>query len=99
MGEAKLLILGGSIASFPPLVNEKEPIVQSHWIPEHIRSDNGPEFTARVVQQWLGHIGMTTLNVEPGNPWGKGYNENFNGKLRDEVLNREVFLASRRPRL
>ena len=62
-----------------------------HGIPEHIRSDNGPEFTAKVVRQWLGHIGVKTLFIEPGSPWENGYNESFNGKLRDEVLNREVF--------
>ena len=63
----------------------------SHGIPEHIRSDNGPEFTARVVRQWLGNVGVKTLFIEPGSPWENGYNESFNGKLRDEVLNREVF--------
>ena len=64
-----------------------------YGIPEHIRSDNGPEFTARVVRQWLGHIGVKTLFIEPGSPWENGYNESFNGKLRDEVLNREVFFS------
>ena len=64
-----------------------------HGIPEHIRSDNGPEFTAKVVRQWLGHIGVKTLFIEPGSPWENGYNESFNGKLRDEVLNREVFFT------
>ena len=64
-----------------------------YGIPEHIRSDNGPEFTARVVRQWLGHIGVKTLFIEPGSPWENGYNESFNGKLRDEVLNREVLFS------
>jgi putative transposase len=59
--------------------------------PEHIRSDNGPEFTARAVRNWLGRIGVKTLFIEPGSPWENGYNESFNGKLRDEVLNREIF--------
>ena len=62
-----------------------------HGIPEHIRSDNGPEFTAKVVRKWLERIGVRTLFIEPGSPWENGYNESFNGKLRDEVLNREVF--------
>ena len=62
-----------------------------HGIPEHIRSDNGPEFTAKVVRQWLGSVGVKTLFIEPGSPWENGYNESFNGKLRDEVLNREIF--------
>ena len=60
-------------------------------IPEHIRSDNGPEFTARAVREWLGGVGAGTLYIEPGSPWENGYVESFNGKLRDELLDREVF--------
>ena len=60
-------------------------------IPEHIRSDNGPEFTAKAVRNWLERLGVTTLFIEPGSPWENGYVESFNGKLRDELLNREVF--------
>jgi putative transposase len=62
-----------------------------HGAPEHIRSDNGSEFTAKVVREWLGHIGVRTLYIEPGSPWENGYNESFNGKLRDELLNGEIF--------
>ena len=60
-------------------------------IPEHIRSDNGPEFTARAVRRWLNRLGVKTLFIEPGSPWENGYIESFNGKLRDELLNREIF--------
>ena len=60
-------------------------------IPEHLRSDNGPEFTARAVRQWLRHLGVKTLYIEPGSPWENGYIESFNGKLRDELLNVEIF--------
>ena len=60
-------------------------------IPEHIRSDNGPEFTAKAVRKWLNHLGVKTLFIEPGSPWENGYIESFNGKLRDELLNREIF--------
>ena len=60
-------------------------------IPEHIRSDNGPEFTARAVRLWLNNLGVKTLFIERGSPWENGYIESFNGKLRDELLNREVF--------
>ncbi len=60
-------------------------------VPEHIRSDNGPEFTARAVRQWLERVGVKTLFIEPGSPWENGYIESFNGKLRDELLNREIF--------
>jgi len=60
-------------------------------IPEHIRSDNGPEFTSKDVRKWLYQLGVKTLFIEPGSPWENGYIESFNGKLRDELLNREVF--------
>jgi len=60
-------------------------------IPEHIRSDNGPEFTARAVRKWLSRLGVKTLFIEPGSPWENGYIESFNGKMRDELLKREVF--------
>jgi len=60
-------------------------------VPEHIRSDNGPEFTAKAIRLWLNRLGVTTLFIERGSPWENGYLESFNGKLRDELLNREVF--------
>jgi len=60
-------------------------------IPEHIRSDNGPEFTAKAVRNLLERLGVKTLFIEPGSPWENGYVESFNGKLRDELLNREIF--------
>ena len=60
-------------------------------VPDHIRSDNGPEFTAGAVREWLGRVGARTLYIEPGSPWENGYIESFNGKLRDELLDREVF--------
>jgi transposase InsO family protein len=60
-------------------------------IPEHIRSDNGPELTAKALRQWLSSLGVKTLFIEPGSPWENGYIESFNGKLRDELLNREIF--------
>jgi len=60
-------------------------------IPEHIRSDNGPELTAKALRQWLKDLGVSTLFIEPGSPWENGYIESFNGKLRDELLNREIF--------
>ena len=60
-------------------------------VPEHIRSDNGPEFTAKAVREWLEKVGVKTLFIEPGSPWENGYVESFNGKLRDELLDREIF--------
>jgi transposase InsO family protein len=60
-------------------------------VPEHIRSDNGPEFTAKAVRKWLNQMEVKTLFIEPGSPWENGYIESFNGKMRDELLNREIF--------
>ena len=62
-----------------------------HGPPDHIRSDNGSEFTANMVREWLQRINVKTLFITPGSPWENGYNESFNGKLRDELLNREIF--------
>ena len=66
-------------------------LMLTRGVPEHMRSDNGPEFTARAVREWLGKVGARTLYIEPGSPWENGYIESFNGKLRDELLDREVF--------
>ena len=62
-------------------------------IPEHIRSDNGPEFIAQELRKWLAKVGTGTLYIEPGSPWENGYCESFNGKLRDECLNGEIFYS------
>ena len=67
----------------------------THGPPEHIRSDNGSEFTAQAVRQWLERTGVRTLYIEPGSPWENGYCESFNGKLRDELLDREIFYTLR----
>ena len=60
-------------------------------VPKYIRSDNGPEFIAKVICQWLKESGCQTLFIKPGSPWENGYIESFNDKLRDECLNREIF--------
>jgi transposase InsO family protein len=60
-------------------------------IPAHIRSDNGPEFVATVLREWIAAVGAKTAYIEPGSPWENGYCESFNGKLRDELLNGEIF--------
>jgi len=59
--------------------------------PEHIRSDNGPEFIATALRDWLQRVGVKTLYIEPGSTWENGYCESFNSKLRDELLAREIF--------
>ena len=69
-----------------------------HGVPEHIRSDNGPELVARNLRQWLQTIGAKTLYIEPGSPWENGYCESFNSKLRDELLNGEIFYSRKRYR-
>ena len=60
-------------------------------VPDHIRSDNGPEFTSERVRDWLRRVEVKTLFIEPGSLWENGYIESFNGKLRDELLNGEIF--------
>ena len=60
-------------------------------VPDHIRSDNGPEFTALAVRDWLDKVGVITLFITPGSPWENGFNESFNGTLRDQFLNGEIF--------
>jgi len=64
-------------------------------VPKYIRSDNGPEFIAKAVCQWLESSGCQTLFINPGSPWENGYIESFNDKLRDECLNREIFRNGR----
>lgn len=61
--------------------------------PGHIRSDNGPEFIAKAVRQWIAAVGAQAAFIEPGSPWENGYCESFNSKLRDELLNGEIFYS------
>jgi transposase InsO family protein len=60
-------------------------------MPDHIRSDNGPEFVAKAVRDWIAAVGARTASIEPGSPWENGYCESFNAKLRDELLNGKIF--------
>jgi transposase InsO family protein len=62
-------------------------------IPVHLRSDNGSEFANQKIRTWLSELGAKTLFIEPGSPWENGYIESFNGKLRDELLNGEIFYS------
>ena len=61
--------------------------------PANIRSDNGSEFIATAVQKWLAQVGVKTLSITPASPWKNGYNESFNGSLRDELLDGEIFYS------
>jgi len=73
------------------VINQLFNLFVFRGIPEYIRSDNGPEFTSKAIRNWLTRLGVKTLFIEPGSPWENGYIESFNGKLRDELLNREIF--------
>lgn len=66
-------------------------LMATRGVPDHIRSDNGAEFTAKAVLAWLKQVGVKTLYITPGSPWENGYIESFNGKLADELLEREIF--------
>jgi putative transposase len=68
-----------------------ERLAKARGLPEVITVDNGPEFTAKAIRRWLNRLGVKTLFIERGSPWENGYIESFNGKLRDELLNREIF--------
>ena len=64
-------------------------------VPGFIRSDNGPEFVAQAVRDWIAAVGARTAYIEPGSPWENGYVESFNARLRDELLNGEIFYSLR----
>ena len=88
--ECLAIDVGRRITSDDVLERLTELFVQ-RGVPAYVRSDNGPEFTATVVREWLERVGVKTLYIEPGSPWENGYIESFNGKLRDELLNGETF--------
>ena len=73
------------------VVSTLEYLFEVRGVPDHIRSDNGPEFIAEAVKSWLARRGSKTLYIEPGSPWENAYSETFNSRLRDELLDREVF--------
>ena len=85
-------LVGLGSASFDTVILEKlGELFVERGTPQYLRSDNGSEFTAKVVREWLARVGVGTLYIEPGSPWENGYIESFNGKLRDELLNLESF--------
>jgi transposase InsO family protein len=77
------------------VLDRLESLFVQRGTPQYIRSDNGPEFTAKAVRSWLTQLEVQPLFIEPGSPWENGYVESFNGKLRDELLNREIFYTLR----
>ena len=74
-------------------------VMVAKGVPEHLRSDNGPEFVARDLRKWLAGTGAKTAYIEPGSPWENGYCESFNSKLRDEFLNGEIFYSMKELRV
>lgn len=88
--ECLALRAGRSLSSEDVLVVLDE-LFMRRSIPKHIRSDNGSEFTAEAVRTWLATLAVKPLYIEPGSPWENGYVESFQGKLRDELLNAELF--------
>ena len=73
-------------------------LMVEYGVPEHIRSDNGPEMVAEELRNWLEHMGSKTAYIMPGSPWENGYRESFNGRLRDELLNGEIFYTRKKLR-
>jgi len=88
--ECLCIFLGRKISS-QDILDQLFNLIMERKILEYIRSDNGPEFTAKAVRQWLRNLGVQTLFIEPGSLWENGYIESFNGKLKDELINREIF--------
>ena len=88
--ECLAMVVERSITS-QDVLDQLYMLFQVRGVPEHIHSDNGPEFTSKAVREWLSNLGVTALFIEPGSPWENGYVESFNGKLRDEFLNGELF--------
>jgi len=80
------------------VLDRLEALFVSRGTPEFIRSDNGSEFTTEAVREWLQRVEVGTLFITPGSPWENGYIESFNGKLRDELLDRESSTRSTRQR-
>ncbi len=82
---------GRGLAYWTDVLETLADLFVTHGVSAHIRSDNGPEFTAELVRLWLEGLQVQTLFIAPGSPWENGYVESFNGKLRDELLDREIF--------
>ncbi len=88
-----LAIRVGSSLKSDDVLDTLSTLFITEGVPGYIRSDNGSEFTAKSLREWIGSIGVKTAYIEPGSPWENGYNESFNGKLRDELLNGEIFYS------
>ena len=96
--ECLAVVVGRKLNSADVLGTLAEWFVK-YGMPEHLRSDNGAEFTCRAVRNWLARLGVNTLFIEPGSPWENGYCESFNSRLRDELLDREIFYTLQEARV
>jgi len=90
-----LAICVGSFLKSDDVLDVLSTLFITEGVPNYIRSDNGSEFTAKATREWIGSVGVKTAYIEPSSPWENGYNESFNGKLRDELLNTEIFYTLR----
>lgn len=81
------------------VIEQLADVMIHRGVPTHIRSDNGAEFTSKAIREWLQRVGVKTLYIEPGSPWENGYCESFNGKLRDELLNGEIFYSQKEAKI
>lgn len=88
--EALAMLVARHLGS-PDVLDTLEVLIERRGVPAHIRSDNGPEFIAGAVKEWLAKRGCETIYIKPGSPWQNAYIESFNGKFRDECLNMNIF--------
>ena len=89
----RLMVLAERRWSSSRVISALADVMVRNGVPEHPRSDNGPEFAAMPLRKWLAGTGAKTLYIEPGSPWENGYCEIFNSQLRDELLNGEIFYS------
>lgn len=96
--ESPVIEVGRSIKA-KDVISVLEYLFMVRGVPGYIRSDNGPEFIADAIKNWLEEKKVGTLYIEPGSPWENGYIESFNGRFRDEFLNRELFYSVKEARV
>jgi transposase InsO family protein len=92
--ECRVMLVGRRLTA-RDVIRALEQAARGRGMPEHLRSDNGPEFIATAVRRWLAEVGTRTLYIEPGSPWENAYSESFNSRLRDELLNGELFTSEK----
>ena len=96
--EALAIKVGRRLAAMD-VIETLADLFEARGVPGYIRSDQGPEFIAKAVRQWIAALGARTVYIEKASPWENGYVESFNGKFRDELLNGEIFYTLREARI